>query len=356
MSSPPPGFDPPVPGGSGPSRPPRRSGSLAVLVLAGTAAVLVLALAAVIAVRVLQQADLAAPPPGAAASSSRPARSALADPDASGSPSPAATPRRPDTLPTAPRPGTSAAPQRPMPKTGLTDNSLYAVDLASGAGRCDVQVRRPKPPLKNSRLEPYLRTVVDCLVRVFRGPLADAGFRLSTPQVKTYARSIETPCGRLGSKGPPAFYCPLTRTIYWPVRSDDGQEAYTFARLGYIALAAHEFGHHLQAVTGIALGYGSRYTRAGEQERYRLSRRLELQAQCFEGVFLRHTDRVLGLSGEDRHEFEVWHSFTGDEDPPDDRNPDHGSSRAQLYWLERGLDGADFGRCDTWSAPRSRVR
>ena len=52
----------------------------------------------------------------------------------------------------------------------------------------------------------------------------------------------------------------------------------------------------------------------------------------------------------------MWHSYTGDEDPPSSRRPDHGSSAAQIRWLERGLDSQDFGRCNTWVARKSAVR
>ena len=235
----------------------------------------------------------------------------------------------------------------------LKKNSLYRIDLA-GSGSCKVKVRRPKPPLKNSALAPYLRSVVGCLVDAFREPLKKQGFSLTTPKVKTFKGSIGTPCGRLGSYSNPAFYC--SGTIYWPVTSDDAREAYTFARLGYVGLAAHEFGHHIQSTTGILYEYGTRYAEEDRSGRYALSRRLELQAQCFEGVFLSHDRKALKLTGRDRSEIGTWHSYTGDEDPPSTRNPDHGTSRAQLAWLDKGLDGADFGRCNTWSASSKSVK
>lgn len=236
---------------------------------------------------------------------------------------------------------------------GLASNSIYAIDL-SGSGTCHARVRRPKPPLRNSALAPYLRTVVRCLVDAFKGPLAKQGFTLTTPTVKTYSGSIKTPCGRLGSNSNPSFYC--SGTIYWPVSSDDGREAYTFARLGYVGLTAHEFGHHLQQTTGMFYDYGTRYAAASRKGKLALSRRLELQAQCFEGVFLSHDKSALHFSSRDRREIRTWHSYTGDEDPPASRQPDHGTSREQVAWLNKGLAGADFGRCNTWSASPQSVK
>ena len=277
-----------------------------------------------------------------------------------------ATPASPATSATAavptqpsprPEPRPSSTPSKPAepdpPRMGLKSNSLYDIDL-SGSGSCKAKVRRPDPPLKNSALAPYLRTIVSCLMDTFRTPLAQKGFTLKTPKVKTYKGSIKTPCGRVGSSSNPAFYC--SNTIYWPVSSDDGREAYTLARLGYVGLAAHEFGHHLQSTTGMLYSYGVSYSGSSRSARLTLSRRLELQAQCFEGVFLAHNRRALDVSSRDRREIRAWHSFTGDEDPPSSRQPDHGTSKAQFAWLDKGLDGADFGRCNTWSASKKSVK
>jgi len=78
-------------------------------------------------------------------------------------------------------------------------------------------------------------------MKSFAKPLAARGIELSTPRVKAYRRTIKTPCGRFSQRDAPAYYCSATRTIYWPVSADDGNEAYTFARLGYLGLVAHEF-------------------------------------------------------------------------------------------------------------------
>lgn len=215
-------------------------------------------------------------------------------------------------------------------------------------------MKRAKPPLKNSALAPYLRDVVDCFVKVFKPALAKQGFELTTPKIKTYKKSIDTDCGTLTSNGSPAYYC--SGTIYWPVSSDDDNEAYTYARLGYVGLAAHEFGHHLQATTGMFSEYGTLYADASKKERYELSRRLELQAQCFEGVFLTYASKEIDLSSYDRTQLREWHSYTGDEDPPSTRKPDHGTSKNQVAWLEKGMAGADFGKCNTWSASSKSVK
>ena len=72
-------------------------------------------------------------------------------------------------------------------------------------------------------------------------------------------------------------------------------------------------------------------------------------------MLLQTVARSIRLTAADREELRMWHSYTGDEDPPSGRRPDHGSSTAQIRWLDRGLDSQDFGRCDTWSVRTSAV-
>jgi hypothetical protein len=239
----------------------------------------------------------------------------------------------------------------------LARNSIYAIDLGDTRISCKVKVRSPKPPLKDADLSSYGKKLVRCLFKAFAEPLATHGIELTAPKVKAYRNTIKTPCGRFHQRGAPAYYCSATRTIYWPVTGDDGAEAYTYARLGYVALVAHEFGHHMQSASGMLGEYGLRaYRTKSRSERYLLSRRLELQAQCFEGIFLAVAGRSLELSSNDRYQLRIWHTYTGDEDPPTSRKPDHGSSAAQIRWLNRGLESADFGRCNTWKANKKSVK
>jgi predicted metalloprotease len=254
-------------------------------------------------------------------------------------------------------PGSSTGRTPARPNRSLAKNSIYAVDLGATRVACKVKVRSPKPPLKDAKLASYGEMLVRCLMKAFDKPLAAHGIELTRPKVKAYRNTIKTPCGRFNQSRAPAFYCSATRTIYWPMTGDDGPEAYTYARLGYVGLVAHEFGHHLQAASGMLDEYGPRaYRTKSRSERYLLSRRLELQAQCFEGVFLAVAAQSLELSSNDRYQLRIWHSYTGDEDPPRGRKPDHGSSAAQIRWLNRGLDSADFGRCNTWKAKKKSVK
>jgi hypothetical protein len=335
-------------------------GVLAVLVLGGLVAAVV-----VVSVRTARDGAPSAGGPLAPASSAAASGTATPSPVTSPEPTVSANPTRtpspsdsptaaPATpVPTAPTASTPAAPAGP--NRSLTRNTLYGVDLGQATTSCDLKVRKPRPPLANKLLAPYLREVVSCVTDAFARPLAAQGFVLREPKVKTFHGSVKTPCGTFGQKGSPAYYCSATWTIYWPDTVDDGNEAYTFARLGYVGLVAHEFGHHVQASTGMLGEYATDYAHGSKTERYALSRRLELQAQCFEGIYLHLARKDLHVSATDRAQLRTWHSYTGDEDPPKSRKPDHGSSKEQYGWLERGMDSGDFGRCNTWTAKAKDV-
>jgi predicted metalloprotease len=328
-----------------PPPPPPRRGGLIILLVVGIVVVLIAGVGISVGVVTALRERVGTDPFPTATPDRRPSVSR---------PTPQSTPTPQPTTP-SPSP-TPSKPTAKEPQTGLIKNSIYGLELDRGEAECSIKVRRPKPPLKNSKLKPYLEDLVDCMVKVYRKPFAKIGFELSTPRIRPYSGKIAAPCGDLDQHGSPAYYCSADETIYWPVTSDDGREAYTFARLGYVGLLAHEFGHHLQAETGMFREYSYSWAEASEKKQLELSRRLELQAQCFEGVFLSYAEDAIELDSSDLYEIREWHSYTGDEDPPSSRKPDHGSSSAQYRWLERGYESTDFGRCNTWKASDKSVR
>ena len=123
------------------------------------------------------------------------------------------------------------------------------------------------------------------------------------------------------------------------------------------SVVAHEVGHHVQNLLGIAESVTSARERAGERQSNALSVRLELQADCFAGVWghfaaarnvLEPGDAEEGLNaaaaiGDDRLQKMargqiVPETFT------------HGSSADRVRWLRRGLDGGTVESCDTFSS------
>jgi predicted metalloprotease len=115
---------------------------------------------------------------------------------------------------------------------------------------------------------------------------------------------------------------------------------------------AHEYGHHVQALSGIMGWYWQEAARSGKAAKLALSRRLELQADCFSAVFVGSVRDSLPAPADDWRNIVNWIRDNGAKAWPTN---DHGKGPNQAYWLDRGFTGGGPGSCDTWNAPASRV-
>jgi predicted metalloprotease len=184
-----------------------------------------------------------------------------------------------------------------------------------------------------------------------------AGGTYVVPRLILFEGFVQSACGVAQSAMGP-FYCPPDKKVYidlafyQDLRDKLGAPG-DFAE-GYVI--AHEVGHHVQNLLGIASKVSVRRMRVSEEEGNALSVRMELQADCFAGMwgkFMNDTDRLdpgdmeEGLQaassiGDDRLQkrsqgYVVPESFT------------HGTSEQRMRWLKRGLSTADIGDCDTFS-------
>jgi hypothetical protein len=184
-----------------------------------------------------------------------------------------------------------------------------------------------------------------------------AGSRYQPPKLVLFSQLVRSACGTAQSAMGP-FYCPLDQAVY--IDLDFYLELRDrFGAPGDFAQAyviAHEVGHHVQTLLGTSEQVRAAQQRAGEAQANRLSVRLELQADCYAGVWAHHAHRArqvleagdveegLGAAaaiGDDRLQQQtqgqvVPESFT------------HGSSRQRVEWFSRGLETGSLERCDTF--------
>jgi uncharacterized protein len=179
------------------------------------------------------------------------------------------------------------------------------------------------------------------------------------PKLVLYREQMPSACGSASSAVGP-FYCPLDRKVYLDLGffqqlSDEFQAPGLFAE-AYVL--AHEVGHHVQNLLGIAAQVRAAQQRASEAQANQLSVRLELQADCFAGVWARNADetrhileagdvdaalRAAAAVGDDTLQrraqgYVVPESFT------------HGTSAERASWFKRGLNSGQIASCDTFSA------
>lgn len=239
--------------------------------------------------------------------------------------------------------------QPPAPAPKPDHNPVYRADLHVPALTCVL----PQMGTTNQQLETWVQMSVTCLDNAWRPVLTSAGLPFSRPSVRRFSGSAPDQACATGDPGP-AFYCPADKGI--SVSPDRLLNPVSDAhRTGLLLLVmAHEYGHHIQELTGIM--------EAGDPTRsdypYRspqwleLSRRMELQATCFAGVGIA---AMAGRGSVGATELvDATSSISGDDQQPGTPR-DHGTTANNLNWFKTGLHTGRPSACNTWLATASNV-
>ncbi len=175
-------------------------------------------------------------------------------------------------------------------------------------------------------------------------------------QLYFYQQSAQSGCGAAqAAMGP--FYCPTDQGVYLDTdffnqmrnqmgAGGDFAEAYVIA---------HEVGHHIQKLSGIADEVRQRQARVGEAAGNELQVRMELQADCYAGVWAgQNKDRL--DPGDVEEGMTAAHAIGDDTlmrqagQAPVESMFTHGTSEQRMRWLKRGIETADPQQCDTFAA------
>lgn len=181
-----------------------------------------------------------------------------------------------------------------------------------------------------------------------------AGKRYQEPVLVLFEGSVRSGCGGASAASGP-FYCPADQKVYLDLsffRELDRR----FGAAGDFAQAyvvAHEIGHHVQTLLGINRqvqeAQQSGGSRAGANA---LSVNLELQADCFAGVWGNHASKKSLLDEGDVEEGLSAAAAIGDDRLTGGRvSPEsftHGTSEQRVRWLKTGLQTGDINACDTF--------
>ncbi len=178
------------------------------------------------------------------------------------------------------------------------------------------------------------------------------------PTLVLYSGSTQSACG-LGQAAMGPFYCPADQQVYIDLSffNDLKSRHQAPGDFAQAYVVAHEVGHHVQNVLGISNQVRQLQSRASKAEANQLSVRLELQADCFAGVWANRADKARDILergdieealnaasqiGDDRLQqqsrgFVVPESFT------------HGSSAQRMRWFKQGLATGDIEQCNTFA-------
>ncbi|MAK60446.1 MAG: flagellar biosynthesis protein FlgM [Ponticaulis sp.] len=184
------------------------------------------------------------------------------------------------------------------------------------------------------------------------------------PNTVLYTQGTNTGCG-YGQAAMGPFYCPADQTVYLDLSFWQEMETKfgaSGADFGRAYVIAHEWGHHIQTLTGTSQEVRRRQQAASsEEEANRYLVMLELQADCYAGVWAANAARVSGgnvaLESGDIQEGLKTANAIGDDTlqrragrqvTPESFT--HGSSEQRQEWLMRGYRTGDPNECDTFSA------
>jgi len=185
------------------------------------------------------------------------------------------------------------------------------------------------------------------------------GASYEEPKLVLFSGAVDSACGYAQSAMGP-FYCPGDHKVYLDLSFFD-ELAQRFQAPGDFAAAyviAHEVGHHVQNILGIMDKVNAARSRLSEADSNALSVRVELQADCFAGVWAKKADQARQiLEAGDLEEGMQAAAAVGDDRLQRQAQgyvvPDsftHGSSEQRVRWFQRGFESSDMAACDTFNA------
>lgn len=220
-----------------------------------------------------------------------------------------------------------------------------------------------RPP-KDDAMAAMVGTVLADTEDVWGEIFKQAGVQYPQPKLTLFRGQTPTACGA-GQAAMGPFYCPADRKVY----IDLGFYETMRTKLGapgdfaQAYVIAHEVGHHVQNLMGTTGKLDQMRGKISEREQNALSVRLELQADCYAGVWAHHTEKKYRAQGKQWLEKgDIEEAMNAAQQIGDDALqqksqgrvvPDsftHGTSQQRMRWFSQGLQSGSIKSCDTFSA------
>jgi len=242
-------------------------------------------------------------------------------------------------------------------------NPLTVLGLLSGGGGAPTVQTAPQgpahaPPAGDAQAK-FISQVLHSTEVVWTDVFRGAGKTYTPPKLRLFSNSYPTGCGQ-GDAAMGPFYCPADRIVYLDT-SFFNVMAQRLGAPGQFAQAyvvAHEVGHHVQNLLGISDKVDAARQRGSEAQANAMSVRLELQADCFAGVWANRSQQSKGWLEQGDIE-EALNAATQIGDDALQRKSQgtvvpesftHGSSAQRVAWFKRGLQSGSLQQCNTFEA------
>jgi uncharacterized protein len=233
--------------------------------------------------------------------------------------------------------------------------------LLQGGSQVPVEQSAPasKPPAGDEAAR-FVSQVLADTEDTWRDLFKRSGRQYQEPKLVLFTGATPTACGT-GQSAMGPFYCPGDQKVYIDLAfyRDLRERFRAPGEMAQAYVIAHEVGHHVQNLLGIADKVRQLQSQSGDKARVNaLSVRMELQADCFAGIWAHQANRTRQIIeqgdlesalnaaaaiGDDRIQkqtqgYAVPESFT------------HGSSEQRIHWFRRGYEGGDLRQCDTFAS------
>lgn len=238
-------------------------------------------------------------------------------------------------------------------------NPLTILGFLSGGGSPVVEQPAQAPPA-GDRAAAFVSTVLASTEDVWPQLLQQqGGMAYEPPKLVLYRGTTPTACGR-GQAAMGPFYCPADRKVYLDLDFFDTMRARLGApgEFAQAYVVAHEVAHHVQTLLGITQQVDQLRARTSEAQGNAISVRVELQADCFAGLWANRSQQAKGWLEKGDIESALNAAAQIGDDTLQRRSrgtvvPEsftHGSSAQRVAWFKRGMQSGDLRQCDTFAA------
>lgn len=243
-------------------------------------------------------------------------------------------------------------------------NPLTILGLLSGSSPPTAQAPTQHKPSSSAqrastddRLGRFVSTVLADTEDVWKGVFSQGGGHYQEPRLVLFRGATSTACGA-GESAMGPFYCPADQKVYIDLGFYETLKNQLGApgEFAQAYVIAHEVGHHVQHLLGISDKVDRQRGRISQVQYNQLSVRLELQADCFAGMWAHHAQsaRKILESGDVEAAMNAAAKIGDDALQSQGRivpeSFTHGSSAQRVRWFNNGLQNGNIKACDTFSA------
>jgi predicted metalloprotease len=240
-------------------------------------------------------------------------------------------------------------------------NPLTLLGLAGDVAPQQQSVPEGKAPPPDDPQARFVSQVLRSTEVVWTDAFRSAGRSYQAPKLVLFRGSWPTACGQ-GQAAMGPFYCPNDEKVYLDLGFFDVMRSRLGApgEFAQAYVIAHEVGHHVQDQLGIMAKVDAARQRASETQGNAISVRVELQADCFAGVWAKRSQQEQGWRlepGDIETALNAAAQIGDDNLQRKSRGtvvPEtftHGTSAQRVTWFRRGLDSGSVDQCNTFDRP-----